>query len=313
MFILSNNNKILYISDNLDSCLLFYIERIIDFIEIYKYLLSSNNFSNELNKYFSNHFIGEYYNNIALIRKITFDFDKNYFIVNGKNMDVNNDIKNKLNSIFIDNSKIFETQTNLDIFIPISELQTTNNNVINTEFINKLEKENKEIDIDFIKKRMEELTKIKDNEINKISTLKNKIDSKLKDINKELIKTKTIKTKIKYEKEKWDEIKRKFNINLDIYKKIKDEISNGERDENNIPELFIYEFEIFEKIKEHLNDDNLFDIYINEKQNIKEKTITNFEQLFETDIYIDDKSDNDSVNEDSSDYYIEDSDDLEIN
>jgi hypothetical protein len=201
---------------------------------------------------------------------------------------------------------------NIDIFIPLDEkLENdgkTVENTINTEFINKLEKENRTIDIDFIKRRIDELTQIRDSEYSKINEIQSTIKEKKEKVNIEKVKTKSKKIKLKYEKEKWEELKRKFDININIYKSIKNEIEQQERLPNDIPELFQNEYKVFSQIDQEnkLDDHIVFNIYLEYIKNIKNDQINNFNILFEShNIIIDDE---DEPLNSSDNYCLENSD-----
>jgi hypothetical protein len=297
-YVLLNNNKIIIISDYLNVCLLLFIDKMLD----------NNNL--DIEKQFKDWYIQEYLEGIILNKNIFFNFKKVRFEDEYSNkIIIDDDIINKINKYIytleiynINNYKptkkdIIDTQTNLDIFIPLSINETKTENIINTEFINKLEKENKEIDIDFIKKRIDELTQIKNKENEKIKDIKNNISEKKEIINKEKCDTQTKKYKLKYEKEKWNELKRKYDINYNIYITFKDEIKNKKREHNDIPEIFIHEYNIFEKIFNlNINKEELFNIYLDEKKNSNEIDLfTKYNNLFEdNNIIIDDNSDQSS-------------------
>jgi hypothetical protein len=296
-YILTTGKKILIISDFLNVCLLLYIDRIIE--------------HGNIEEYFKNWCIQEYLEGITLNKNIYFNFQKYCFIDEYLNdISIDSDLSNKINKYIIKqyNKEIGDTQTNLDIFIPLSINETKTENVMNTEFINKLEKENKEIDIDFIRKRIDELTQIKNKENEKINELKNNISEKKEVILKEKCNAQNKKSKLKYEKEKWDELKRKYDINYDIYLKMKEEIKNNERLPNDIPEIFIQEYNIFEEIYDpSIEKNNLFDKYLDEKKKNKNTDLfTKYNNLFEDDnIVISDTSLHQSENS-SEDYENED-------
>lgn len=273
-YILTNGNKIIIISDFLNICLSIYIDKIIEQNKI------------NLESYFKNWHIQEYLEGISLNKHIYFNFNKYGFEDEYSNdINIDSDIQNKINKYIHkrDKKDIGDTQTNLDIFIPLSINEQKTENVINTEFINKLELENKEIDIEFIKKRIDELTKIKNKETEKNNEIKHNINEKKEYILKEKCKTQNKKSKLYFEKEKWDELKRKYNINYNLYIKFNNEIKNGQRNINDIPEIFIQEYNIFQKIyKPNADINQLFNIYLEEKKDTKNLDLfTKYNNLFE--------------------------------
>lgn len=292
-YIVFYNSKVIIISDSLEVCLSVCIDKIIE----YKYMHQEIDFKNIL--------IQEYLEGVTLNKNIYFDITKICFVDEyDAIIAISNDLGNKINK-YIKSHDNGDTQTQLDIFIPLSINEPKTENVINTEFITKLEKENKDIDLDFIKKRIDELTHIKNKETEKIEEMKNTLTKKKDIILKTKSETENKKSKLKYEKEKWEEIKRKYDINYNIYLSLKNEIKTGERKENDIPELFVNEYNIFEKIFiPDVDKKELFDSYLDEKkQNKNTDLFTKYNNLFEEDnIIISDNSSQHSEPETSDDY-----------
>jgi hypothetical protein len=309
-YILTGKGKIYYISNDLETILNIYLDKIIDYIDIGVHITLKLVNINNLIEYFNDFIIQEYLEHFTIIKYIKLDFNSFIFITD-TNIKISNynSITNKLN-ILMKKFNIEKQTENIDIFIPLDDKINndgkTIENTINTEFINKLEKENRTNDLDFIKKRIEELTQIRDSEYSKINELKTNINKKKEEINIEKTKTKSKKIKLKFEKEKWNELKRKFDININIYKSIKNEILTNERLENDIPELFQNEYIIFNQIYQEnkLDDPDVFNIYLEYIKNIKNDQINNFNILFEAHNILISEDNNNS----SDDYYIENSD-----
>jgi hypothetical protein len=280
-YVLLNNTKIIIISDLLEVCLSLYIDKIIE----------------NKNINIKQCVVQEYLEGVTLLRNIYFDITNKRFIDEyDQIINIPIDLNNKINK-YITSYDLAETQTQLDIFIPLSisvpNKDVKTDNVINTEFINRFEKENKEIDIDFIKKRIDELTQIKNKETERLEDIKNEISLKKETILKKKSEAETKKSKLKYEKDKWNELKRKYDINYNIYITLKNEIRTGDRNENDIPELFVNEYKIFEKIFiPDVDKKELFNSYLDEKKQNKDVDLfTKYNNLFEDDnIVISDNS-----------------------
>jgi len=311
-FILFGKGKIHTISTDLETILNIYLDKIFEYIEIGIHITLKLININNLIEYFNDFTIQEYLENFSIIKQIKLDYN-NFIFITDHNSNVTSfqSVKHKLN-LLMKKFNIEKNTENIDIFIPLDEkLENdgkTVENTINTEFINKLEKENRTIDIDFIKRRIDELTQIRDSEYSKINEIQSTIKEKKEKVNIEKVKTKSKKIKLKYEKEKWEELKRKFDININIYKSIKNEIEQQERLPNDIPELFQNEYKVFSQIDQEnkLDDHIVFNIYLEYIKNIKNDQINNFNILFEShNIIIDDE---DEPLNSSDNYCLENSD-----
>jgi hypothetical protein len=131
--------------------------------------------------------------------------------------------------------------------------------VINTEInISSNENVNENIDeeenIDELKKRIETLSKIKEDEIDELEELNKDFHDFENKVIEEKFKVDAEKNKLKHDKEKWDEFKNIFNADKRIYKIMKEQIHKKEIEE--VPELFEKKYPIF-KI---LDENNLLDI-----------------------------------------------------
>jgi hypothetical protein len=132
---------------------------------------------------------------------------------------------------------------------------------INTEII--ITSEESIVNIDELKQRIDELNKLKDDELNDLENLNKNLHEYENIVIEEKFKVDAEKNKLKLDKGKWEEFKNIFNADKKIYKIMKEQIENEEIDE--IPELFEKKYPIF-KI---LDDNNLLDIENNIYEYIK--------------------------------------------
>ena len=123
---------------------------------------------------------------------------------------------------------------------------------INTEIV--ITSEESEVDIDELKKRIEELNKLKDVEISNLENLNQNLHEQENIVIAEKFSVDAEKNKLKLDKEKWEEFKNIFNADKKIYKIMKEQIANEEIEE--IPELFEKKYPIFKV----LDENNLLDI-----------------------------------------------------
>jgi chromosome segregation ATPase len=121
------------------------------------------------------------------------------------------------------------------------------------------EEEEEEEDIEELRKRIEELSKQKENEVNDLENL----NTNLHDYENKIIENKfnvdAEKSKLKHDKEKWEEFKNIFNADKKIYKIMKEQFENNEIDE--IPELFEKKYPIFSVLDDHGILDTSSEIY----------------------------------------------------
>lgn len=122
---------------------------------------------------------------------------------------------------------------------------------INTEIV--ISSDEKEINLDELKQKIEELNKLKDAEVNELEELNKDFHDFENKVLDEKFKVDAEKNKLKHDKEKWEEFKNIFNADKKIYKIMKEQFEKKEID--TIPELFEHKYPIF-KI---LDDNNLLD------------------------------------------------------
>ena len=134
---------------------------------------------------------------------------------------------------------------------------------INTEIKITTEKDDidddEEIDPEELKKKIDELSKLKEIEMNDLEELNKNLHEFENEIIKEKFSVDEEKNKLKRDKEKWEEFKNIFNVDKKIYKKMKEQFQNKEID--TIPELFEKKFPIFQTLDEQNILDANSDIY----------------------------------------------------
>jgi len=108
-------------------------------------------------------------------------------------------------------------------------------------------------DVEELRKRIEELSKLKEAEINELEGLNKNLHEFENEIIKEKFTVDEEKNKLRRDKEKWEEFKNIFNADKRIYKIMKEQFANGDIDM--IPELFEKKFPIFQT----LDEQNLLD------------------------------------------------------
>jgi len=123
---------------------------------------------------------------------------------------------------------------------------------INTEIV--ITSPESEVDIEELKKRINELNKLKDEEMNNLENLNQNLHEQENVVIAEKFNVDAEKNKLKLDKEKWEEFKNIFNADKKIYKIMKEQIANEDIEE--IPELFEKKYPIFKV----LDESNLLDI-----------------------------------------------------
>jgi len=124
---------------------------------------------------------------------------------------------------------------------------------INTEIVITSDEDNKEskeedIDLEELQKKIAELSRLKEEELNQLENLNKNLHEYENEIIKEKFTVDEEKNKLKRDKEKWEEFKNIFNADKKIYKIMKEQIQNNEIDV--IPELFEHKFPIFKTLDE---------------------------------------------------------------
>jgi hypothetical protein len=123
---------------------------------------------------------------------------------------------------------------------------------INTEIV--ITSEESDIDIDELKRKIDELNKLKDEEMNNLENLNQHLHEQENIVIAEKFNVDAEKNKLKLDKGKWEEFKNIFNADKKIYKIMKEQLANEDIEE--IPELFEKKYPIFKV----LDNNNLLDI-----------------------------------------------------
>lgn len=138
---------------------------------------------------------------------------------------------------------------------------TANNiaNIVDTEFINEMEnKINKKTNKSSVKrpkpnpldlkKKIEELNKLKEQEAKKLELLEKQVKKKENELISKKYKHAERKRRLKIHQEKWNEFNNKFKSDKNIYFIMKEQIGKGQLDENKIPELFAKQYPLFKQL-----------------------------------------------------------------
>jgi len=117
-----------------------------------------------------------------------------------------------------------------------------------------VEDPNEGLNIEELRKKIEELNKLKDIEINDLENLNDNLHDFENKIIEEKFSIDAEKNKLRTDKEKWEEFKNIFAADKKIYKIMKEQLNNN--DIEDIPELFERKYPIFKV----LDDNNLLNI-----------------------------------------------------
>lgn len=121
--------------------------------------------------------------------------------------------------------------------------------------------DDEEIDEEELKKKIDELNRLKEQEMKDLE----KLNEGFHEIENEIFESKTTltaeKNKLKRDKEKWEEFKNIFVVDKKIYRTIKEKIEKGEINETQIPELFEKKYPILKVLDENNILDTSSDIY----------------------------------------------------
>jgi hypothetical protein len=118
----------------------------------------------------------------------------------------------------------------------------------------KIEDPNEGLNMDELKRKIEELNKLKDLELNDLENLNDNLHDFENKIIEEKFSVDAEKNKLRTDKEKWEEFKNIFAADKKIYKIMKEQLNNNEIED--IPELFERKYPIFKV----LDDNNLLNI-----------------------------------------------------
>lgn len=123
---------------------------------------------------------------------------------------------------------------------------------VNTEILITSNEDEPE-DLEELKRKIDELSKLKEQEIDDLENLNENLHEYENKIIEEKFNVDAEKNKLKKDEEKWEEFKNIFNADKKIYKIMKEQLNNNDIDE--IPELFEKKYPIFSV----LDDNNLLD------------------------------------------------------
>ena len=161
---------------------------------------------------------------------------------------------------------IQQESSDIHVNLPVinTEIQITSDETKQetTQQTNEETKEDEEeIDEEELKKKIDELNKLKDQEMKDLE----KLNEGFHEIENEIFESKSNltaeKNKLKRDKEKWEEFKNIFVVDKKIYRTIKEKIEKGEIDETEIPELFEKKYPILKVLDENNILDTNSDIY----------------------------------------------------
>ena len=117
----------------------------------------------------------------------------------------------------------------------------------------KVEDPNDILNADELKRKIDELTKLKELEIDDLENLNDNLHDFENKIIEEKFSIDAEKNKLRTDKEKWEEFKNIFAADKKIYRIMKEQLNNNEIED--IPELFEHKYPIFKV----LDDNNLLD------------------------------------------------------
>ena len=130
---------------------------------------------------------------------------------------------------------------------------------INTEIKITSDNDEEDEDVEELKKKIDELSKLKEAEMNELEGLNQNLHEFENEIIKEKFNVDEEKNKLRRDKEKWEEFKNIFNADKRIYKIMKEQFANG--DIEMVPELFEKKFPIFQTLDEQSLLDGSSEIY----------------------------------------------------
>jgi len=131
--------------------------------------------------------------------------------------------------------------------------EVVKNEVVKNEVV-KMEDPNEGLNMDELKRKIEELNKLKDLELNDLENLNDNLHDFENKIIEEKFSVDAEKNKLRTDKEKWDEFKNIFAADKKIYRIMKEQLDNNEIED--IPELFERKYPIFKV----LDNNNLLNV-----------------------------------------------------
>jgi hypothetical protein len=257
-FILEVDNNIFNIYDDRNAALI--------------HLFKLNKFSKQiqLNEFKNGYINGEYIIKNNIIYYSCLDSDNNISIIeikdlpyeikkaSTKKLTMNVDQIN-VNVLKVEGTQIQKTEkqevASSDINVRLPVINTEINITTNVEE----EVEEEEVDLEELKKKIEELSKLKEKEVEDLENLNEKFNDYHNKVIEEKFSLDAEKLKLKQNKEKWEEFKNIFNADKKIYKIMKEQIANN--DIEKIPELFEKKYPIFKILDENNFLDTQAEIY----------------------------------------------------
>ena len=146
-----------------------------------------------------------------------------------------------------------------DINVRLPNINTEINITTQNDSEDDEKKEEEIVDLEELKKKIEELNKLKEQELDDLQNLNQNFHEFQTKVIDEKFNLDAEKLKLKQNKEKWEEFKNIFNADKKIYKIMKDQISKSEIEK--IPELFEKKFPIFKILDENNQLDTPQEIY----------------------------------------------------
>ena len=260
-FILEVDNNIFNIYDDRNAAL----------IHLYKL----NKFSKQiqLNEFKNGYINGEYLIKNNIIYYSCLDSSNNISIVEIKDLPYeiikgsSKKLTMNVDQINVNVSKVEEKQTQIqtqkqekqevassDINVRLPVINTEINITTNVD-----EEEVEEEDLEELKRKIEELSKLKEKEVEDLENLNENFNDFHNKVIEEKFSLDAEKLKLKQNKEKWEEFKNIFNADKKIYKIMKEQIANN--DIEKIPELFEKKYPIFKILDENNFLDTQAEIY----------------------------------------------------
>jgi Asp-tRNA(Asn)/Glu-tRNA(Gln) amidotransferase C subunit len=160
----------------------------------------------------------------------------------------NDNTKRNIRRNFFNRSKKSSSDINVRLPPVNTDILVTSNN---DEFDNLDDKE--------LEKKIEELNKLKEQQVNELENLNENLNEFENNIIQEKYKIDSQKNKLRRDKEKWEEFKNIFNADKKIYRIMKEQLEANQIED--IPELFEKKYPIFATLDEHNLLDKPSEIY----------------------------------------------------
>ena len=161
------------------------------------------------------------------------------------------------NKVFILDNKTEILSSDINVQLPTmhTEINISSEKDIRVEKNEpvKVEDPNDILNADELKRKIDELTKLKELEIDDLENLNDNLHDFENKIIEEKFSIDAEKNKLRTDKEKWEEFKNIFAADKKIYRIMKEQLNNNEIED--IPELFEHKYPIFKV----LDDNNLLD------------------------------------------------------